>query len=134
MARVTVEDCLNIVSNRFALAMLAAYRAKDISKGVPIMLDRDNDKDIIVALREIAEHKVDTDTLEESYIKNLQKTIHPDTIEPETLNSTHGSVVHMPDRKAAKVEDDKEEESEASSEFLSIEDDYGLDEIDPGKE
>ncbi len=70
MARVTVEDCVEIVPNRFDLVVVAAQRAKQIASGAPLTLDRDNDKDAVVALREIAEKSVDTDTLREETIQS----------------------------------------------------------------
>lgn len=73
MARVTVEDCIDKVTNRFDLVMMSAQRAREISAGAAITLDRDNDKNPVVALREIAEEKVQPDALEESLIKTHQK-------------------------------------------------------------
>jgi DNA-directed RNA polymerase subunit omega len=68
MARVTVEDCIEIVPDRFELVALAAQRAKQIASGAPLTLDRDNDKDAVVALREIAEKTVDIDVLQKDAI------------------------------------------------------------------
>jgi DNA-directed RNA polymerase subunit omega len=73
MARVTVEDCVEKVPNRFSLVLLAAHRARAISTGSPIMIDRDNDKNPVVALREIAEDAVESDGLRESLIVSLQR-------------------------------------------------------------
>ncbi len=73
MARVTVEDCLDKVDNRFQLVLLAAHRARMIREGSPMALDRDNDKDPVVALREIAEEAVDMNLIKEAYISNLQE-------------------------------------------------------------
>jgi DNA-directed RNA polymerase subunit omega len=70
MARVTVEDCIEVVPNRFDLVVVAAQRAKQIASGAPLTLDRDNDKDAVVALREIAERSVSTDTLQEETIQS----------------------------------------------------------------
>ena len=70
MARVTVEDCIENVSNRFDLVIVAAQRAKQISSGAPLTVDRDNDKDGVVALREIADRTVDPEVLEEEIIQN----------------------------------------------------------------
>lgn len=80
MARVTVEDCVLKIPNRFKLVMLAAQRARDLSVGVPLTVDRDNDKNPVVALREIADETVPLDSLEEGLVKGLQK--HADTDEP----------------------------------------------------
>jgi DNA-directed RNA polymerase subunit omega len=73
MARVTVEDCVEKVPNRFSLVLMAAHRARSISTGAPILLDRDNDKNPVVALREIAEDAVDSETLREGIITSLQR-------------------------------------------------------------
>lgn len=81
MARVTVEDCVERVPNRFQLVMLAAQRARELSVGSEITVDRDNDKNPVVALREIAEKTVDTAELEEELIRSMQR--HADTDDPE---------------------------------------------------
>jgi len=81
MARVTVEDCIMKVSNRFELVLLTAQRGRDISAGAPLTIERDNDKTTVVSLREIAESKVDVDELRMAVIQGLQKTVDFD--EPE---------------------------------------------------
>jgi DNA-directed RNA polymerase subunit omega len=73
MARVTVEDCIEKVPNRFSLVLLAAHRARAISSGSPLLVDRDNDKNPVCALREIADDVVDGDELKESVIASLQR-------------------------------------------------------------
>jgi DNA-directed RNA polymerase subunit omega len=73
MARVTVEDCVEKVPNRFNLVLLAAHRARAVSAGAPLMVDRDNDKNPVVALREIADDVVDSDALREGLIVSLQR-------------------------------------------------------------
>src|SRR6185312_14870455 len=73
MARVTVEDCVLKVPNRFELVLLAAQRARDITAGAPISLDRDNDKNPVVALREIADETVQLDQLQNAVITGMQK-------------------------------------------------------------
>ncbi len=73
MARVTVEDCIEQVPNRFELVLLAAHRARMVREGSPITVDRDNDKDPVVALREIADAKVDLKTVKEGLIASLQE-------------------------------------------------------------
>ena len=80
MARVTVEDCVLRVPNRFKLVMLAAQRARELSVGAPLTVERDNDKNPVVALREIADKTIDPDDLTEQLIQGLQK--HADTDEP----------------------------------------------------
>lgn len=81
MARVTVEDCVLRVPNRFDLVMYASQRARDVAAGAPITVDRDDDKNPVVALREIAERTVELETLHESLISGLQK--HVEIEEPE---------------------------------------------------
>ncbi len=83
MARVTVEDCVLLVPNRFELVMVAAERAREISAGAPITLDRDNDKNPVVALREIAESTVSLEELRNSMITGLQRHIEQDEPEEE---------------------------------------------------
>ncbi len=73
MARVTVEDCVQKVPNRFSLVLLSAHRARSISTGSPLLVDRDNDKNPVVALREIADETVRPDTLREALITTLQR-------------------------------------------------------------
>src|SRR3712207_974068 len=81
MARVTVEDCVLKVPNRFDLVALTAQRARDISAGAPLAVDRDRDKNPVVALREIADGAVGIEALHEAVIVNLQK--HVETEQPE---------------------------------------------------
>ncbi|HTN95887.1 MAG TPA: DNA-directed RNA polymerase subunit omega [Nordella sp.] len=81
MARVTVEDCIDKLPNRFELVLLSAHRARMISQGAPLSVERDNDKNPVVALREIADEMVNTDDLREEYIHAMQKHVEVD--EPE---------------------------------------------------
>ena len=81
MARVTVEDCVQRVSNRFELVMVAAQRSREISSGAEPRLDRDNDKNPVVALREIADEKVSPEELHNSLVQSLQRHVEVD--EPE---------------------------------------------------
>ncbi|WP_208435197.1 DNA-directed RNA polymerase subunit omega [Bartonella phoceensis] len=81
MARVTVEDCVDKVDNRFELVLLAGHRARQISQGAQITVDRDNDKNPVVALREIAEETLSPADLKEDLIHSLQKHVEVD--EPE---------------------------------------------------
>jgi len=82
MARVTVEDCVDKVENRFNLVLLAAHRARMISTGSELTVDRDNDKNPVVSLREIADETISPDDLKEELIHSLQKYVEVD--EPET--------------------------------------------------
>jgi DNA-directed RNA polymerase subunit omega len=83
MARVTVEDCIDKVENRFDLVLLASHRARMISSGSQITIDRDNDKNPVVSLREIAETTVSPGDLKEDLIHSLQKYVEVDEPEPE---------------------------------------------------
>jgi DNA-directed RNA polymerase subunit omega len=81
MARVTIEDCIVKIPNRFELVLLASHRARNIAQGTPIMVDRDNDKDPVVSLREIASHHINTDDLREEFIHAMQKQAEVDDAE-----------------------------------------------------
>lgn len=83
MARVTVEDCIDKVDNRFELVLLASHRARQISQGSQITIDRDNDKNPVVALREIADETLSPDDLKEDLIHSLQKHVEVDEPEPD---------------------------------------------------
>jgi DNA-directed RNA polymerase subunit omega len=85
MARVTVEDCIDKVENRFDLVLLASHRARMISSGATITLDRDNDKNPVVALREIAETTISPEDLKEELVHSLQKYVEVDEPEPENV-------------------------------------------------
>ncbi|MBO0345972.1 DNA-directed RNA polymerase subunit omega [Roseibium limicola] len=85
MARVTVEDCIDKVENRFELILLAAHRARMISSGSPLTVDRDNDKNPVVALREIADENVSPEDLKEDLIHSLQKFVEVDEPEAESV-------------------------------------------------
>jgi DNA-directed RNA polymerase subunit omega len=85
MARVTVEDCIEKVENRFDLVLLASHRARMISSGQPITVDRDNDKNPVVALREIADGTLTPEDLEEDFIHSLQKHVEVDEPESEAV-------------------------------------------------
>ena len=87
MARVTVEDCIEQITNRFELVSLAAQRAKSISCGSPITIERDNDKNAVVALREIAAKNLDIPQLREELIGSLQTRNKIDFVEDENLHA-----------------------------------------------
>jgi DNA-directed RNA polymerase subunit omega len=82
MARITVEDCVDKVPNRFELVLLSAHRARMISSGSPLTVDRENDKNPVVALREIADQNVSPEDLNEDLIHSLQKYVEVDEPEP----------------------------------------------------
>ncbi|KID12447.1 DNA-directed RNA polymerase subunit omega [Ponticoccus alexandrii] len=104
MARVTVEDCVDKVPNRFELVMLAAHRAREISSGAALTVDRDNDKNPVVALREIAEETQSTDELRERLIESNQNQIEVDEPEDDTMALLMGAEQDKP------AEDDLSEE------------------------
>jgi DNA-directed RNA polymerase subunit omega len=85
MARVTVEDCIDKVDNRFDLVLLASHRARMISSGAQITIDRDNDKNPVVALREIADETISPGDLKEDLVHSLQKYVEVDEPEPEAV-------------------------------------------------
>jgi DNA-directed RNA polymerase subunit omega len=90
MARVTVEDCVTQVPNRFELVLLAGHRAREIGSGALLQVERDRDKNPVVALREVAEQKLNLDTLQESIIKGMQRRIEPDQPEEEVVELMAG--------------------------------------------
>lgn len=90
MARVTVEDCVDKVPNRFELVLLAAQRSRAISSGEVLTIERDNDKNPVVALREIADETVDQDDLRENLIAGMQKHIEVDEPEEDNMASLMG--------------------------------------------
>ncbi len=86
MARVTVEDCVDKVPNRFELVMLAAHRARELSSGAQLTVSRDNDKNPVVALREIADETLTAETLRESSIESHQRQIEVDEPEDDAMS------------------------------------------------
>ena len=83
MARVTVEDCINVIENRFELILVASERAKTLAKGVEPLLERDRDKNPVVALREIAENVLDLEATKSDLVKGLQKVHEEVLVEPD---------------------------------------------------
>ena len=104
MARVTVEDCVDKVPNRFELVMLAAHRARELTAGGHLTVDRDNDKNPVVALREIAEETQSADELRERLIESNQTQIEVDEPEEDSMALLMGSEADKP------AEDDMSEE------------------------
>lgn len=92
MARVTVEDCVTKVPNRFDLVLLAAQRARDISAGAQLTVDRDNDKNPVVSLREIADETVQVDDLSSALVQGLQKHVEIDEPEEDEFDSMAGEI------------------------------------------
>ena len=104
MARVTVEDCVDKVPNRFELVMLASHRAREIASGAPLTIARDNDKNPVVALREIADETQLADDLRERMIEANQTQIEVDEPEDDAMALLMGAEADKP------VEDDMSEE------------------------
>ena len=133
MARVTVEDCVLQVPNRFELVMLAAQRARGLGAGAELRVERDRDKNPVVALREIAEQKLDLPGIEESLVKSLQKRIEPDQPEEEVaelmageqqswINAMGGSDDDEAAEEGEETEEDSEEEPTKGFEDVEIKD------------
>ena len=96
MARVTVEDCVDKVPNRFELVMLAAHRAREIASGSPATVDRDNDKNPVVALRAIADETLTADQLREAAIESFQRQIEVDEPEEDQMALLMGGEMDRP--------------------------------------
>lgn len=90
MARVTVEDCIEMLPNRFELIMIAAQRARKIGSGAALTVERDNDKNPVVSLREIADSTVSTDDLKEDMIRSNQRVIHLQPEEADVIDAAEG--------------------------------------------
>lgn len=120
MARVTVEDCVEKEPNRFDLVMIAAQRARDISAGSALTVDRDNDKNPVVALREIADSTIDLDGLREGLVRIHQKHVETDEAEEEIIELMAGEEDWLA----------KGVTAEGSSEMPSTEDEGAMAEAD----
>jgi len=115
MARVTVEDCVLRIPNRFELVMLAAQRGRNLGAGAPLTVDRDEDKNPVVALREIAEGTVDLGELELSLVRGLQKVVESDEPEADELDLLAMS------RSADVAQDDLRDDDEIAEDDLQVE-------------
>ena len=110
MARVTVEDCIEKVDNRFELVLLAGHRARMISSGSPLTIDRDRDKNPVVALREIADGRISPEDLKEDLIHSLQKHVDVDEPEAESVPLIGSSVASTGDDTAVEFDRMTEED------------------------
>jgi DNA-directed RNA polymerase subunit omega len=130
MARVTVEDCVLRVPNRFELVLLAAQRSRDIAAGAPISLDRDNDKNPVVALREIAEESVQLDNLHNAIVTGMQKHVEIDEPEEEGEIELGNQQWPVDLTRAVGEEDTAAVDEELQKDMLTVADDEatGLDE------
>jgi DNA-directed RNA polymerase subunit omega len=135
MARVTVEDCVLKVPNRFELVLLAAQRAREITAGAPLTLDRDDDKNPVVALREIADETIGLDHLKGSVVRGMQKHVEIDEpeetheleLEPTLFGVTAHSGVLVEEEVGLEADDAGEEEEEAIVEEDALEEELGED-------
>ncbi|MDH3335036.1 MAG: DNA-directed RNA polymerase subunit omega [Rhodospirillaceae bacterium] len=121
MARVTVEDCVTKIPNRFDLLMIAAQRARNISSGAELTLDRDNDKNPVVALREIADETVDFSELEDGIVTGLQRYVEveePEEDEMDLMQAIH----HDVEEDELEAQTDIEEEDEIKEDVLTVHD------------
>jgi DNA-directed RNA polymerase, omega subunit len=115
MARVTVEDCVRIVPNRFDLVLLSAQRARQLAAGAPLTVQRDNDKNSVVSLREIADETISLDDLQDMIIQGFQKHLLTEEPEEETMeflaeeNAYAGEPVHRQELEEFSVEDENED-------------------------
>ena len=136
MARVTVEDCVLRVPNRFELVLLAGQRAREISAGAPLSLDRDDDKNPVVALREIAEDRVELAHLQDSLIRGMQKHVEMD--EPEETPELEQTLFGLADPTGVVIEENATDEQaideELEEDMLSIEEDIDEAELPSGDE
>ena len=124
MARVTVEDCVVKVPNRFELVLVAAQRAREITSGAPLSVDRDNDKNPVVALREIADDTIELDHLQDSLIRGMQKHVEMD--EPEEAPELEQTLFGIADPAGPVISenetDEEAVEEELEEDLLDIED------------
>ena len=117
MARVTVEDCVDKITSRFDLVLLAAHRSREMAEGSEILVERDNDKNPIVALREIAEEKLVPEELEESKVFSLQTQVDVDEADEDYI-----PLVQDNSKPQISASDDEVEEIEVVEERMSEED------------
>ncbi len=108
MARVTVEDCIMHIPNRFELVVIAAQRAKQIASGTPLTIDRDNDKDAVVSLREVADRTIDLDKIKEDFIQSFCKKQLIEQAKA-AMNATNSEVQELLNEEGAQVADDAAE-------------------------
>ncbi len=131
MARVTVEDCVEIIPNRFELVLLASRRAREISAGAAITINKDNDKNPVIALREIADQTVKTSTLKDSVIRSMQRVVFRDAadedLENDFLDALSNTVINM-------AEDDEDEDDLLGTQIAHAEAESSLDVLEDNLE
>ena len=129
MARVTVEDCIKKIPNRFDLVVAAAQRSREISNGVAIEIERDNDKNPVVSLREIASEAVDAESLQERFIRSMQKNLIQEDVSPEneaSLEEEFAAYLNESDNKNQNNDDfmfNKTNSNEEGS-FIDVSDEF----------
>ena len=118
MARVTIEDCVEIIPNRFELVLLASRRAREISAGAAITVNKDNDKNPVIALREIADQTVRTSILRDSVIRSMQRVVFRDAadedLENDFLDALSNTAINM-------AEDDDDDDDLLGSQITQAE-------------
>jgi DNA-directed RNA polymerase subunit omega len=130
MARVTVEDCVLKVPNRFELVLVASQRAREITAGAPLTLDRDDDKNPVVALREIADDTVQVERLQDSLIRGMQKHVEID--EPEETIELESNLFGVAEALGVaelgeEIDGEPSEEDELAEDMLSVEEEEDAD-------
>ena len=129
MARVTVEDCIKKIPNRFDLVVAAAQRSREISNGVAIEIERDNDKNPVVSLREIASEAVDAESLQERFIRSMQKNLIKEDVSSEndaSLEEEFAAYLNESDNKIQNNDDfmfNKTNSNEEGS-FIDVSDEF----------
>jgi DNA-directed RNA polymerase subunit omega len=129
MARVTVEDCIKKIPNRFDLVVAAAQRSREISNGVAIEIERDNDKNPVVSLREIASEAVDAESLQERFIRSMQKNLIKEDVSLEndaSLEEEFAAYLNESDNKNQNNDDfmfNKTNSNEEGS-FIDVSDEF----------
>ncbi|NNG03984.1 MAG: DNA-directed RNA polymerase subunit omega [Inquilinus sp.] len=123
MARVTVEDCVLKIPNRFELVMTAARRARDVSAGAPLTIERDNDKNPVIALREIADETISIEEVGEALVKDHQKVHEPEEPEEEIIDLMAGEEEWLQGlaRESANIELGAAPDEEVAAEVPAVE-------------
>ena len=129
MARVTVEDCIKKIPNRFDLVVAAAQRSREISNGVAIEIERDNDKNPVVSLREIASEAVDAESLQERFIRSMQKNLIKEDVSSEndvSLEEEFAAYLNESDNKNQNNDDSMFNKTNSNEEgsFIDVSDEF----------
>jgi DNA-directed RNA polymerase subunit omega len=134
MARVTVEDCVVRVPNRFELVLLAGQRAREVTAGAPLAVDRDNDKNPVVALREIADEVVQLEHLRDALVRGMQKHVEMD--EPEEIPEIEQSLFGVADPTGALIEENAADvqslDEELEEDLLEVEEEADIADLPEG--